>query len=451
MRNSSTSSRLLAATALVAALGLTVAGCSSSSDSGKSSGGKSSSSSGSLAGTTITYWASNQGTSLDNDKQVLTPELNKFTQQTGIKVKLEVIGWADLLNRILAATTSGEGPDVLNIGNTWSASLQATGALMPWDDAAFTKIGGKSRWAPASIAAAGAAGQDPAAVPLYSMAYGLYYNKKMFADAGIANPPKTWDELVADGKKLTKNGHYGLAVEGGNGSENIHHAFVLAKQRGSDWFDSSGKATFTTPANVAAVKQYVDFVGANGIAAKGDAEYAQNQTITDFATGKAAMMMWQSAATSIKAHGMTPDQYGVVPVPTQVANPTGDAAVTSMVAGINLAVFKNSKHQDAAVQLVKFLTSTPEQKILNGTYGSLPPVTEAQSDPAFQTPDLKVLGQVLSTSAAPLPQVPNESQFETLVGTAVKNLFADAAAGKDVSTDTVKAELDKAQQQMPAS
>jgi multiple sugar transport system substrate-binding protein len=448
MRNSSTSSRLLAATALVAALGLTVAACGGGSDdkgSGDKSGG------GSSKGTTITYWASNQGTSLDNDKQVLTPELNKFTQQTGIKVKLEVIGWADLLNRILAATTSGQGPDVLNIGNTWSASLQATGALMPWDDAAFAKIGGKDRWAPASIAAAGAAGKDPAAVPVYSMAYGLYYNKKMFADAGIANPPKTWDELVTDAKKLTKDGHYGLAVEGGNGSENIHHAFVLAKQRGSDWFDSSGKATFDTPANVAAVKQYVDFLGADGIAAKGDAEYAQNQTITDFATGKAAMMMWQSAATSIKSHGMSPDQYGVVPVPTQTAGATGDGAVTSMVAGINLAVFQNSSHKDAATQLVKFLTSTPEQKILNSTYGSLPPVKEAQSDAAFQTPDLKVLSSVLSNSAAPLPQVANESQFETLVGTAVKNLFADAAAGKDVSTETVKAELTKAQQQMPAS
>ena len=122
-----------------------------------------------------------------------------------------------------------------------------------------------------------------------------------------------------------------------------------------------------------------------------DAEYAQNQSLTDFATGKAAMLMWQSAATSLKAHGMTPDQYGVAPVPSQTATPTGDAGVTSMVAGINLAVFKNTKHKDAALKFVKFMTSTPEQKILNATYGSLPPVNEAQTDPAFQTPDLKVL------------------------------------------------------------
>ena len=436
--------RVFAATALVAALGLTASACGG----GKSDNGGSKTG-GSDKGVTLTYWASNQGTSLDNDKQVLTPELKKFQQQTGITVKLEVVGWADLLNRILAATTSGQGPDVLNIGNTWSASLQATGALLPFDSSNFTAIGGKDRFAPSAIAASGAAGKDPAAVPLYSMAYGLYYNKKMFTDAGL-QPPTTWAELDTDARKLTTGGHYGIAVEGSNGAENIHHAFVLAKQRGSDWFDSSGKPTFTTDANVAAVKQYVDFIS-DGLAAKGDAEYSQNQTITDFATGKAAMMMWQSAATSIKAHGMTQDQYGVVPVPTQTANATGDAGVTSMVAGINLAVFKNTKHESAALKFVKFMTSAPEQKILNSAYGSLPPVTEAQSDPAFQTPDLKVLASVLQKSAAPLPQVANESQFETLVGTAIKDLFADAAGGKAVTTASVKAALNKAQQQMPAS
>ncbi|MFF0206070.1 sugar ABC transporter substrate-binding protein, partial [Streptomyces sp. NPDC005017] len=57
----------------------------------------------------------------------------------------------------------------------------------------------------------------------------------------------------------------------------------------------------------------------------------------------------------------------------------------------------------------------------------------------------------LATSAAALPQVADESQFETAVGTAVKELFADAAAGKKTTTATVKAALDKAQQQMPNS
>ena len=107
---------------------------------------------------TLTYWASNQGPSIEADKKILTPELKKFEKQTGIKVKLEVVPWSDLLNRILAATTSGQGPDVLNIGNTWSASLQATGALLPWDAKNFDKIGGKDRFVESALGSAGAAG-----------------------------------------------------------------------------------------------------------------------------------------------------------------------------------------------------------------------------------------------------------------------------------------------------
>jgi hypothetical protein len=82
---------------------------------------------------------------------------------------------------------------VLNIGNTWSASLQATGALMPFDTAAFDAVGGRDRFGASALGATGTAGQDPAAVPLYSLAYGLYYNKQLFADAGIEEPPATWD------------------------------------------------------------------------------------------------------------------------------------------------------------------------------------------------------------------------------------------------------------------
>jgi len=443
----------LAAAALVTTLQLMLSACRGSSGS-TPSGGETATPAGSpekspKAGSrTLLYWASNQGTSLENDKAILEPELKKFEQQTGIKVKLEVVPWSDLLNRILAATASGQGPDLLNIGNTWSASLQATGALLPFDDAAFAKIGGKDRFLPATLASAGAAGKPPAAVPLYSMAYVLYYNKKAFQAAGIERPPTTWDELRVAGQKLTKDGKYGLAIEGGNIAENVHHAFTLGQQHGAAFFDATGKATFDSPEAVAAVKQYVDLIAKARIVAPGNAEYANNQAVTDFATGKAAMLMWQSAGPSLKAHGMSPEDYGVTPVPIP-AGATGTRATTSMVAGINLAVFKNTRDLEGALQFVKFMTSDEEQKLLNKAYGSIPPVRTAQADAAFSTPEFQGFSNVLAKSAQPLPQVPNESLFETLVGTAVKNLLAAAAAGKPVTDETVKAELTKAQQQMP--
>ncbi|MFF3611823.1 ABC transporter substrate-binding protein [Streptomyces sp. NPDC002580] len=398
---------------------------------------------------TLTYWASNQGASIEVDKKVLAPELAKFEKDTGIKVKLEVVPWSDLLNRILTATTSGQGPDVLNIGNTWSASLQATGALLPWDAKNFAKIGGKDRFVDSALGSTGAEGKDPAAVPLYSMAYALYYNKKMFADAGISGPPATWAELVADGKKLSKGGKWGLGAEGSNASENIHHAFVFAKQHGADFFTADGAADFTNDGVVSAVKQYVDLMAKNKIIAPGNAEYAQNQSVSDFAKGKNAMLLWQSASANLKSQGMSEDAYGIAPVPVQSGTPGTGTNVNSMVAGINLAVFKNTKNLDGAAKFVKFMTSDAEQKILNGAYSSIPPVKAAQTDTAFNSPSNAVLKDTLAKSAAALPQVADESQFETAVGTAIKGLFADAAGGRAVTTASVKAALDKAQQQMP--
>jgi multiple sugar transport system substrate-binding protein len=432
--------RISAAAAAAATVCAVAAACGGGSSTGGSGGGSS-------KPATITYWASNQGASLQADYNTLNPELKKFKQQTGITVKLQVIGWADLLNRILAATTSGQGPDVVNIGNTWSASLQATGAFLPFDSSTLSQVGGQSKFLASAFGSTGAAGQTPAAVPIYSLAYGLYYNKAEFQAAGISSPPTTWDQVVTDGKKLTHGGNYGLAIEGANPAENIHNVFILSKQKGGSFFDAKGDPTFTTAANVAAVQQWVNFMATDKIVNPGDAEYDQNQSVSDFAKGKAAMLLWQAAGTSLKADGMSPGAYGVAAPPVESGTPSASNP-DSMVAGINIAVFKSSKNQAAALKFVKFMTSQSESTLLNGKYGSIPPVKASLAASPAANQEQTVLRNVLSNSATPLPQVAKEAQFETTVGGAVKNLFADAASGKPVSAATVKQQLSSAQQQM---
>ncbi|TQS42605.1 ABC transporter substrate-binding protein [Cryptosporangium phraense] len=427
--------RRLAAVAVGALLASSLVACGDSGSSGDDA-------------KTLTYWASNQSTSLEKDAEILKPELAKFEKQTGIKVKLEVVPWSDLLNRLLAAATSGQGPDVVNIGNTWSASLQATDAFVQFDDKTLDKIGGKSRFVPAALAAAGAEGKPPTAVPIYSLAYALYYNKKMFAAAGIQNPPTTWEELVADGKKLTKDGKWGLAIEGAHTSENSHHAFAFSEQYGGQWFDASGKPTFATKENATAIKRYIDFIGTDKITNPGNAEYAQNQSVADFASGKAGMLLWQAVGSQLELRKMNPDDWGVAPVPFLQSPPANGKKVNSMVAGINIAIFKHSKNQEGALNFVKFMTSDEEQTILNKTYGSLPSITTVGKDPAFAKPEQKTIQDTLATSAAPLPQVASESQFETLVGGLMKDLFAEAAKGKSPSVDEIQDKLKTAQDQV---
>jgi multiple sugar transport system substrate-binding protein len=55
---------------------------------------------------------------------------------------------------------------------------------------------------------------------------------------------------------------------------------------------------------------------------------------------------------------------------------------------------------------------------------------------------------VLANTSAPMPMITDESQFETTVGNAMKDLIAQAATGKTVSAADVKKSLDDAQQKM---
>lgn len=431
--------RTFAAAAAIAALAITATGCSGgTSNSGSSDGG----------GKTLTYWASNQGTSLDNDKAVLTPELKKFEDQTGIKVNLEVIGWNDLQTRIQTAVTSGQAPDVLNIGNTWAASLQSTGAFMPFDAAAFDAIGGKDKFVKTAMDTGGMPGQDPTSVPLYGLAYGLYYNKAMFADAGLT-PPTTWEEMAADATKLTSGDKYGFSLAAGSYTENSHFAFINAAQNGADFFDSAGKPTFTSDGVVDGISRYLDLMQTNKAVNPSNAQYDNGtQAINDFATGKAAMILSQNNAdSSIASQGMKNDAYGVVAFPA----PKGGKQIATMVAGINMSIFKNTKNKDAALQFVKFMTSEATQGTLDKSFAALPVLNGVTPSFTDNAAEAKTFSDIYSNKSKPLPLVAAEDQFESTVGKAMNQMFATIASGGTVSKADIKAALTTAQQAVEAA
>ena len=430
--------------ALAGASVIGLAGCGGGQSSGGGGGGG-------KAGKTLTYWASNQATTIQGDKQVLSKALGDFKKKTGIKVKLQVIGWPDLFNRITTAISSGQGPDVLNIGNTWSPTFQQTGAFLPFDQSALSAIGGKGKFIQTAYHTSGMHQPYPS-VPLYGLAYGLFYNKAMFEQAGIKNPPRTWDEFVAVAKKLTKPPkQWGFAVEGASITENSHWAFMLGKQQGGSLFNSSGKPTFASPGVVRGVAQYVGFMDDDRIVAPQDAQYSTGtQSPADFAKGKAAMVIGQkNYMINFKSYGMKESQYGVSYMPVPKPLPPGGKPIMSHTAGINISVFKNTSNKKGALEFVKFMTSKKMQVYLNQQYGSLPVTKDAANASVFQTPTLKVFQDVYANHSEPMPLVPDEGQMETLIGGAVKTLFGQAATGQ-VGTANVRSQLQAANQKMAA-
>ncbi|HEX2288670.1 MAG TPA: sugar ABC transporter substrate-binding protein, partial [Pseudonocardiaceae bacterium] len=91
--------------------------------------------------------------------------------------------------------------------------------------------------------------------------------------------------------------------------------------------------------------------------------------------------------------------------------------------------------------LVQFLTSVEQQTVINTAYGTIPPIKDAP-DGAFQSDEAKVARETIASRAIPLPRVPQEAQFETLVGNAVVTWLADTATGRQPTADQIRSELE---------
>ncbi|MFZ4893876.1 ABC transporter substrate-binding protein [Plantibacter sp. Mn2098] len=408
---------------------------------------------------TLTYWATNQGTTIEEDQRILGESIERFTEQTGIEVELEVIPWADLYSKILAAVSSGEGPHVLNIGNTWAVTLQETGAFVPFEGDVLESIGGSERFIPSSWAAAGKPGQAPTSVPLYAMSYGLYYNPKLLAAAGIDGPPSTWQEFVADAKRLTVDtdgdgaiDQWGTTLIGGAVTSGAHFAFILGQQYGADWFAADGTPQLDSPGMVEAVGTYVDLLGTDGVASPADAESELSaDSVQDFIDGKAATIIVQSPRAQFELAGFT--DWALAEVPVIDPLPAGGRPIGTHVAGTNVSVFQDSTHQDESFKFIDFLTSPAEQQTLTGAYMVLPVTTEAYADGSLEAadPSIGVSQDILADHAEPFPLDSRTGQAETLIGTAVKSLLAKAATGGTVGPAEVKAALADAQSQLSAA
>ena len=119
-----------------------------------------------------------------------------------------------------------------------------------------------------------------------------------------------------------------------------------------------------------------------------------------------------------------------------------------MVAGINIAIFKDSKNLTAAEKFVKFMTSTPTQESLNHTYGSLPTVQAAYSDPAFNTPACTPSAPSCPRPPRPCPRWPRRASSRPRSAPAIIHLYASAATGKTVTDSMIGQALSQAQQQL---
>lgn len=311
----------------------------------------------------ITLWTITSFTSQQNPP--LMRAVEKYQKETGVKVNVESYTTGTLQNTLITAVKGGGGPDVVTIDGGWVPVLGAANVLTDLTSQ-FKPL--KKEFFTLPIVTGQFQGKQWA-VPWYTNNVGLYWNKTLFKDGGVAGPPTTWAELKSAADKLTNNGKYGLMF-GGSG----YGSFLwlpFAWQNGTNLFTKDGKtATFASPAGQAAWSYYADLATKDKVtpSSSAGATTSWDQINAPFIQGDVAMITsgdWSLGPIKTAAPDL---DFAVAPLPKGKFNGT-------VAGGYNLAL-PTTGNTAAGWKFIEWLSNPSQQWILEG-YFRLPALKAA--------------------------------------------------------------------------
>jgi multiple sugar transport system substrate-binding protein len=345
-------------------------------------GGSSESSSGSAD---LTFWTGFTDRELGVMKDVIA-DFEKTHPDIHVKV---VGGISD--DKIVAAIRGGNAPDVAHSfdAGAYTGAYCSNGA---WIDLAdyMNQDGLSDDVFPEVPRQYSQFEGTRCALPMLADVYGLYYNKDLFAKAGLDGPPQTVSQLMDYAKKLTQRNPDGsLKVVGLDPFDGFYENIAAhwAPQWGVDWVDESGKSNLAAQPGWADMlrwqKELIDWYGYDNLvrwqASAGDEFSAQHA----FERGKLAMNLdgeWRVAFIGAEHPELN---FGTAPLPVDDAQP--DLYGSGYTSGSIIGIPKTSGHKDEAWQLLKYLATDTGAlvKMTNGIR-NVPTTTDA-----LESPDVK--------------------------------------------------------------
>ena len=242
----------------------------------------------------------------------------------------------------------------------------------------------------------------------------LFYNKAMFAKAGIATPPHSWAEVEQDAITLKQKGvvEYPLVSSWSqNEALTADYAAILQGFDGS-FVDAAGRPTFQTGGGLAAAQWMAQSILVDKVTNPHSLEYVEDDVKRVFSSGQAAMAlnwtyMWDGANTPSNDTKIA-GQVGVVAAP---GLKPGEVGATN--GSQPLCIPSNSKNQDAAWTYIVYLTSAPVQNAY--ATNSLPMWKGSFDDPKVIAGRTELLAAAKASFAVMTnrPMVVNYQQFST--------------------------------------
>jgi multiple sugar transport system substrate-binding protein len=419
-----------------AILALAVAACGGSSSDKSSSSAQSSQPTALKKGTTIRLWVMNNGPQPVQDTQRI---VTAFERQTGVNVKVELVGWDVQFDRIRNAAVSGGGPDVTQAGTTQVPFFAALGGFSDVNSR-IGDIGGKAAYAPGIWETTQLAGhQGTYAIPWFTEARAIYYRKDVLQKAGV--DPKTafkdWDSLEQTletvKQKVPTIGGKPIAPFGSPGKKAfdlVHHVMPFVWDAGGAELSADAKkSTIDSPQ----AEEGVNFMATliqKGLYDKSMLERDGTQVENQFKGGRLAV--WIGGPWVLGSVKRTDDDtwvpaaranVGVAPMPS---GPSGKGF--TFVGGSNLMMFKNTKHPNEAWALMKYLSGDAVQKEYANLMGMFPARLAPQKQVGQTDPDHEAFYSAIQQGRtyAPIPQWAQiENAYKNRLGA-----ILDSAAGE---------------------
>ncbi len=222
-------------------------------------------------------------------------------------------------------------------------------------------------------------------VPLDINTVFLFYNKRMFKEAGLPEPngSYTYTRLLEDARKLTKadGSRYGVAIKPG-----AWDVFGLLRSNGGDLIDDqSGRplARLDDPANADMLQFLSDLINKNKVSPIPNYNSGKGpQPIDLFKQRKVAMFFsgpWDLKEIERNSPAGLREEVGTAPLPKGLEGKTNG----SVQGGGSLFVPKGSKNREAAFEFMKWASSPKYQLRLAREMGRYPVLTNLYADPYF--------------------------------------------------------------------
>jgi multiple sugar transport system substrate-binding protein len=238
-------------------------------------------------GDSLTFW-----TAEDNPDRVKATQaiVDRFQQQTNIKVKLVAISEDELSSQVSSASAAGTLPDVLAaVPLGFVHASAADGIIDPDAAAAVIDTLGPETFSRRGLSLVEVSG-EPAAIPSDSWTQLLVYREDLFDKAGLA-APTTFEAIRAAAVTLTGGAMAGIVAATKPGDSFTQQTFeYLAVANDCQLVDQAGAITLASKPCVDTFKFYVDLIREASVQGPQDA----TSTRAAYLAGKAAMIIWSS-------------------------------------------------------------------------------------------------------------------------------------------------------------